>query len=138
MLCTSFLLCAACDPINEIRRDFTFAEPIGDACVSAAIELLKTADPQRKVKVIQTPVEGVEEILVLTPETSISCIRSGDSSELQLAYFSTGSIPEGEIRATKKLMAEVEAAVRRSCVAGENMELESQSCKRMNCETHSP
>ena len=138
VLWITLLLCGACDPVNEIRRDFTTAEPIGDACVLSAIETLISADPQAKVTVIPTPREGVEEILVRTKETGISCILSSDDRFLQLTYLSMGGVSEAEIQATKKLLANVEAGIRRSCTAAESMELVSEACTRMNCQIRSP
>jgi protoporphyrinogen oxidase len=132
------LLCGACDPVNEIRRDFTAAEPIGDACVATAIDSVIAAGPQREMNVVATPAEGAEEFLVSTQETNIDCVVLADNKHLQLAYVSMGSVPDTEIQATEELMSEIEAAIRRNCVAAENMELVSERCVRMNCQARSP
>ena len=106
--------------------------------MATAIDSVIAAGPQREVSVVATPVEGADEFLVSTQETIIDCVILTDNRHLQLAYVSMGSVPDTEIQATEELMAEIEAAIRRSCVAAESMELVSERCVRMNCQTRSP
>jgi hypothetical protein len=106
--------------------------------VLTAIEALMSSYPQGRVTVIPTPQEGVEEILVWSGETQLSCILLNDNSVLQLTYLSTGRVPEAEVQATKVLLAEVEGEIRRSCAAAENMKLVSEHCSRIDCQMRSP